>query len=119
MPYDYAMPHPGLAQPPNMTFTEATPPVHNADLPTIPENNVPVVGQPPSRQPTGSNLSAGRQRSFTENSATASLANPQSGWLAAVNSAIQRDNEFVDEWQRSMDVLLIFVSISLLMRPRR
>jgi hypothetical protein len=111
MPYDYAVPHPRPAQLPGMTLTEPTPPPHSSDLPTIPENNAPVGGlPPPPRQPTGSNLSAGRQRSLTENSTTPSLTNSQSGWLAAVNSAIQRDNEFMDEWQRSMDVLLIFVS---------
>ena len=109
MPYDYAVPHPRPAQLPDMTLTEPTPPVRPLDLPVVPENNVFPVGQMPPRQLTGSNLSAGRQRSFTGNSTT-SLANPQSGWVLALNSAIQRDSEFVDEWQRSMDVLLIFVS---------
>ena len=55
----------------------------------------------------------------SDNSATAAataVANRESSWLLAVNSIIQQDNEVVDKWQRSMDVLLIFVSVQLIFR---
>ena len=106
----FAVPQPKPAPPHDMalTLTEPTPPVHSSDLPTILGSKAPVAGRVPTRQPTGSALSVGPQRSLTGTSATSLTT--ESGWHLAVNSAVQRDNDFVDEWQRSMDVLLIFVS---------
>lgn len=77
--------------------------MHSSGCPNNPEDERRVV------QPTESYLNVGR----SGNSATA-IANPESGWLLAVNSIIQQDNEVVDKWQRSMDVLLIFVSVQLI-----
>lgn len=117
MPWDYA----NSNTQPNLTFTEATPEgvARHPPLPTEPgasglssslERNASTTGIPPTRQPTASTLAPGRQWSYFGNGSTNSWANSESGWAAAVNQAVQRDNDFVDEWQRSMDVHLIFVS---------
>jgi len=106
----FAMPQSKPAQHPDttLTLTEPTPPVHSSDLPAIPGSKPPVAGRVPSKQPTGSALSVGPQRSLTGTSAISLTT--ESGWHLAVSSNVQRDNDFVDEWQRAMDVLLIFVS---------
>ncbi|KAF8305526.1 hypothetical protein DL93DRAFT_2066205, partial [Clavulina sp. PMI_390] len=50
-------------------------------------------------------------RSNSAGSSNNSWASSETGWAAAVGFAVQRDADFVDEWQRSMDVLLIFATL--------
>ena len=120
---DNAIPNPRLQQVPEMMVTQHTPPSRQrmAGLPNVTggsglsnvsEQNPSADGKLSSQPPSGLTLGLNRSRSNTGNSSNNSWTNSESGWVAAVNQAVQRDNDFVDEWQRSMDVLLIFVSDS-------
>lgn len=117
MTFDYANP---LAQP-DLTFTEATPDemmkhqglpeeLDAFGAPSVPERRASTTSLFPTRQPTSSMLRPNRQWSNLGNASIKSWTNSESAWAAAVNQAIQRDDDVVDKWQRSMDVHLIFVS---------
>lgn len=90
-------------------FTWPTPPTAHTHLSTVPEERAPTEGPIPSWKPTTSTLRPGGQPPHVEQMSMNSWAYSETGWAAALSQAVQRDADFVDEWQRSMDVLLIFV----------
>lgn len=112
MALDYAQP--------DLTFTEATPDemMKHQRLPeelgafgasSVPERRASPASLFSIRPPISSMLRPNRQWSHLGNASINSWTNSESAWAAAVNQAIQRDDDDVDKWQRSMDVHLIFV----------
>jgi hypothetical protein len=99
--------------PPGLILTEATPPVQSHDsLPVVEDNRdsiSPIGPNGPLRLDIASAI-LDPNRQLTSVTANSIIPDSQTGWERAVKQAVQRDEDFVDEWQRSMDVLLIFVS---------
>lgn len=103
---DYAMPRQRPNQLPAVMYTWPTPPTH---LPPVLEEPELPEGAVPSRQSAATNLGFGGQQSNVGQLSMNSWAYSETGWATALNQAVQRDADFVDEWQRSIDMLLIFV----------